>query len=246
MKAKLLKSFNIVAGCASILSVTFLLLTDQINSMIALCVFCLFLICLLALITTSVFRLVSQENPEEYKKIAAFTSYEAVDDTHGIFEVFKVIQSKRLILQQVEHNFKWTGTQRHVISSELQEIERLIISEKKDYDKALLRLKKPLGFNESCTIHFKALTDDIDGMAQPHLDFKVSSAMNVIHFRVTLKNKGGDFAKPAKILKKPIESNVPLGYEQYGSIPFDIQSKSYQYCLPEPEIGYFYRLEWEK
>ena len=229
MKAKLLKSFNIVAGCASILSVTFLLLTDQINSMIALCVFCLFLICLLALITTSVFRLVSQENPEEYKKIAAF-----------IFEVFKVIQSKRLILQQVEHNFKWTGTQRPVISSELQEIERLIISEKKDYDKALLRLKKPLGFNESCTIHFKALTDDIDGMAQPHLDFKVSSSMNVIHF------KNGDFCKPAKILKKPIESNVPLGYEQYGSIPFDIQSKSYQYCLPEPEIGYFYRLEWEK
>ena len=228
------------------MSVIFLLLTDQINSMIALCAFCTFLICLLALLTTTVFRFVSQENPEEYKKIAAFTSYEAVDDTHGIFEVFKVIQSKRLILQHVEHNFKWTGTQRPVISSELQEIERLIISEKKDYDKALLRLKKPLAFNESCTIHFKALTDDIDGMAQPHLDFKVSSAMNVIHFRVTLKNKGGDYSKPAKILKKPIESNVPLGYEQYGSIPFDIQSKSYQYCLPEPEIGYFYRLEWEK
>lgn len=246
MKTKLWCFFNIVAGSASILSVIFLLLTDHISGLIALCAFCLFLVCLLALVVIIVFRLVSQENPEEYKKIAAFTSYEAVDDAHGIFEVFKVIQSKRLILQQVEHNFKWTGTQRPIISSELQEINRLIWSDNKDYDKVLLRLKRPLGFNESCTIHFKALTDDFDRMAQPHLDFKVNSAMNVIHFRVTLKNKNGDFCKPAKILKKPIESNVPLGYKQYGSIPFDKQSKSYQYCLTDPEIGYFYRLEWEK
>ena len=129
------------------MSVIFLLLTDHINGLIALCAFCLFLVCLLTLGIIAVFRLVSQENPEEYKKIAAF---------------------------------------------------------------------------------------------------KVNSAMNVIHFRVTLKNKNGDFCKPAKILKKPIESTIPLGYEQYGSIPFDKQSKSYQYCLTDPEIGYFYRLEWEK
>ena len=106
MKTKLWFFFNIVAGSASILSVIFLLLTDHISGLIALCAFCLFLICLLALGVIAVFRLVTQENPEEYKKIAAFTSYEAVDDAHGIFEVFKVIQSKRLILQQIEHNFK--------------------------------------------------------------------------------------------------------------------------------------------
>jgi Na+-transporting methylmalonyl-CoA/oxaloacetate decarboxylase gamma subunit len=246
MEAKSWKIFNIVAGSASIFSVAFLLLTDRVNGMIALIAFCIFLLFLLILVTTAIFRLIRQENPEEYKKIAAFTSYEAVDEAHGVFEVFKVIQSKRLILQQVEHNFKWTGTKRPVISSELQEIKQLVMSDNKDYDKALLRLKRPLGFNESCTIHFKALTDDFDGMAQPHLDFKVNSAMNVIHFRVTLKNKGCDYCKAAKILKKPIESNAPLGYEQYGSIPFDMQSKSYQYCLTDPEIGYFYRLEWEK
>lgn len=133
-----------------------------------------------------------------------------------------------------------------VISSELQEIKHLTFSDTNQYDKAVLLLKRPLKFNETATVHFKAVTDDFDNKAQPYLDYKVNSDINVIHFRVTLKNKDENYSKPAKLLKKPIESVIPAEYEQYGSVPFDQQSKSYQHCMTDPEIGFYYRLEWEK
>lgn len=237
--------FNIVAGCASIMGVFYLFFTDKEVGVIALFAFCVFLLFAIGTLCIGVVKLIKKEHPDDYNKITVFTSYETTDGIHGVYEVFKVIQSKRLILQQVEHNFKWTGSKRPNISSELQEIKQLIESDANNYDKAILLLKKPLGFNETGTIHFKALTDDFDGKAQPHLDFKVCNAINVIHFRVTLKHKD-DYSKPAKLLKKPIESSVPTEYEQYGSICFDKLSKSYQYYLTNPEIGYYYRLEWEK
>lgn len=70
--------------------------------------------------------------------------------------------------------------------------------------------------------------------------------MDVIHFRVTLKNKDDNFSKSARLLKKPVNSEFPSDYNQFGSIPFDCQSKRYQYYLTDPEIGYYYRLEWEE
>lgn len=245
MKNWLWKFFNIVAGCASIIGVLYLFFTDKENSIIALSAFCLFLLFVIASLWFAILKLIKKENPEDYKKITVFTSYETTDGIHGVYEVFKVIQSKRLILQQVDHNFKWTGSKRPEVSSELQEIKQLVESGGNDYDKAVLLLKRPLGFNETGTIHFKALTDDYDGMAQPHLDFKVSNSIDVIHFRVTLKHKE-DVRKPAKLLKKPIDSKAPTDYVQYGSVTFDVLSKSYQYYLTNPEIGYYYRLEWEK
>lgn len=246
MKTKLWACFNIVAGLASILGVLFLFLTDRQIGVVALCSFCFFLLC--ALITTwiGIFRFVRKEHPEEYRKISAFTSFETSDGIHGVYEVFKVIQSKRFILQQIDHNFKWSGTKIPEISSELQTIKQFQQSDLNNYDKATLLLNKPLGYNETATIHFKALTDDFDGKSLPYLDYKVSEKMDVIHFRITLKNKDDHFSKSARLLKKPVKSEVPTDYIQYGSVPFDCQSKSYQYYLTDPEIGYYYRLEWEK
>ena len=239
------KLFNIIAGLASIIGVFYLFFTDKENGVIALCAFCVFLFFLLVAIWLGIYKLIRKEHPIDYKKITVFTSYETNDGIHGIYEVFKVIQSKRLILHQIEHNFKWTGSKMPEVSSELQEIKEVKESTANEYDKAILLLKRPLGYNETGTIHFKALTDDFDDKAQPHLDFKVDNVVNVIHFRVTLKHKE-NFSQPAKLLKKPIESKIPAEYEQYGSVSFDKQSKSYQYYLTDPEIGYYYRLEWEK
>ena len=72
------------------------------------------------------------------------------------------------------------------------------------------------------------MTDDFDHKAQPYLDYKVNNEINVIYFRVTLKNKSDDYTKPAKLLKKLIESGIPVDYQQFGSVSFDMLSKSYQ------------------
>ena len=246
MKTIFWKIFNIVAGCASIFGVMYLFLTDKEIGFLALGFFCFFLLGLLFAVWVAVFGMIKKENRDEYKKITSFTSYETSDGVHGVYEVFKVIQSKRAFLQQIDHHFKWSGSKMPVISSELQEIKHLTVFGTNQYDKAALLLRRPLKFNETATIHFKAVTDDLDNKAQPYLDYKVNTDINVIHFRVTLKNKDGHFSKSAKLLKKPIDSVTPADYEQYGSVPFDQQSKSYQYCLSDPEIGFYYRLEWEK
>ena len=132
------------------------------------------------------------------------------------------------MLHKIDHNFKWTGSRRPIISSALQDIKQIIESNDNDYDKAVLSLRKPLKFNETGTIHIKAMTDDFDHKAQPYLDYKVNNEINVIYFRVTLKNKSDDYTKPAKLLKKLIESGIPVDYQQFGSVSFDMLSKSYQ------------------
>ena len=246
MKTFFLKIFNIVAGCASIMGVCYLFFTDKEIGFWALVIFSIFLSGLLIAVWIGVIGMVKRENNDEYKKITSFTSYETNDGVHGVYEVFKVIQSKRIYLQQIEHNFKWSGSKMPVITSELQTIKHLTIFDTNQYDKAVLMLKKPLKFNETATIHFKAVTDDFDNKAQPYLDYKVDTDINIIHFRVTLKNKDEHYSQTAKLLKKPIESATPTDYEQFGSVTFDQQSKSYQYYLTDPEIGFYYRLEWEK
>lgn len=238
--------FNIVANFASIVGVFYLLFTDEINTKIALVIFCAFLLSVLALILVGIHKFIKKENEENYKKISAFTSYETTDGIHGTYEIYKIIQSKRLFLSEVDHNFKWSGSKEPKISSNLQEIKHKPQIIPDDYDKVVLHLKQPLHFNETGTIHFKAETDDFDSKAKPFLDHKVNCEMNLVQFRVTLKNKDDSYSKPAKFMKKPITSNVSTDYTLCESIEFDSKSKSYQYNLTNPEIGYFYRLEWEK
>ena len=125
MKKWLLNVFNLIAGFASIAGVFCLFFSDDRVGGIALLAFCLFLTLLLISIWIGLIKFIQKENPEKYKKISAFTSYETSDGIHGVYEVFKVIQSKRLILQTIEHNFKWTGTKHPELSSYLQEINQV-------------------------------------------------------------------------------------------------------------------------
>lgn len=245
-KGEFWKWFNVVAGIASIVGVLYLLFNDKVNGIIALSIFVLFLISVIVLLWFTINKLIKTDYPQDYKKIIVFTSYETEDGVKGKFEVFKVIQAKKLVLDKIEHCYKWSGSKEPVVSSDLQEIGKKIPSSSDDYDKAILILKKPLSYNETGTIHFKAEIDDVDGKALPYLDHKVDTDMNAINFRVTLKYKDNNYAKPALLLKKPIKSNTPIGYKEISSVPFDKESKSYQYNLLNPEIGYFYRLEWEK
>lgn len=141
--------------------------------------------------------------------------------------------------------FKWSGSRLPKVSSKFQEVKDIII-EKQDYDRAILKFKRPLLYNETGVVHFRAETDDFDNTAKPHLDYRVEAPINIIHYRVVLKHKPSNFKTPAKILKKPIHSKHPVEYEEVGSVTFDEKAKSYEYYLTDPEIGYFYRLQWEK
>lgn len=68
---------------------------------------------------------------------------------HITHKTYRVIQSKRIILTEVEQNFKWSGSQMPVITSRLQEVVNVISNNRDTYDQAILKLKKPLLFNET-------------------------------------------------------------------------------------------------
>lgn len=235
-----------IGSIASIVGLIIFCCSNQIGLVISLSFFCGCLLLILIAIILTLLNFIKNENKAPYKKVSAFTKYETSDGIHITNETYRVIQSKRIILTEVEQNFKWSGSKTPKITSRLQEVVNVISNNGNTYDKAILKLKKPLLFNETGTIHFHAEMDDLDGTASPHLDFKVDLPVSIIHYRVILKHKPTGYCIPAKLLKRKIDSATPAQYETISSVEFDKESKSYEYHLIAPETGYFYRLEWEK
>lgn len=150
-------------------------------------------------------------------------------------------------MPDIKWSFKWTGSRPPIISSSLQNCNgQIIASPSNDYDHAILKFKKALYYNESAVVHFHADMDDVDGTAQPHLDVRVDEPISVVEFRVILAYKAPDFAEQARFMRKPINSRVPTDYQILETVNFNTHSKSYEYVLTNPVVGYFYRLEWIK
>lgn len=241
-----MKVFNIITGVCSIVGVIVLIFTKDLSSLIALCCLVCFLIFLLILVLETVRRFIKNSHVEPYEKVSIFMKFETDDSTHSIFEMYRVIQAKRIILTEVEQYFKWSGTKLPKVTSKFQIVKNVINYDTNTYDKAILTLKNPLLFNETGVLHFHAELDDYDGKAIPCLEHKVDMPVNIIHFRVILRHKNDEFDLPAKLLRRKINTCNVVGFETLESISFDKRSKSYEYHLISPEVGYFYRIEWEK
>ena len=241
-----MKVFNVIAGVCSIIGVIVLIFSNYVNSIIALsCLIC-FLILLLVLVLETVRRFIKNSHVEPYEKVSVFMKFETSDSTHSIFEMYRVIQAKRIVLTEVEQYFKWSGTKLPKVTSKAQAVKNVINYDTNTYDKAILVLKNPLLFNETGVLHFHAELDDYDGKAIPCLEHKVDMPVNIIHFRIILRHKNDDFDVPAKLMRRKIDSCNIAVFETLESISFDKRSKSYEYHLISPEVGYFYRIEWEK
>lgn len=237
--------FSILANLASIIGIVFFMFDKQVNAIIGLSFFCLCLLSFLVALIWGIYSFIKKENERDYQKVSVFTKFESIDGIHGHFETYKVIQSKRLVLNRIEQCFKWSGSKTPKLTSRLQTVGKEKIFEN-DYDKVFLTFKRPLLFNETGVVHFHAETDDADNSAKPYLDHKVDTFINIIQFRVILKYKDDNFNAPAKVLRKPIDSNISKDYELTKSVAFDRETKSYEYNLINPEPGYYYRILWEK
>lgn len=235
-----------LGSLCSIVSIVLLCVSVETSAHMALLCVCLFLLAFLVILIWGILRISHNENNLPHKRISIFATFETIDSTHSTYETYRVIQSKRLILTHFDHEFKWSGTKEPLISSSIQKVGKIEKGQQGEYDSVRLILKTPLLYNENTTLHFKAELDDVDNKAKPYLDFKVDMPINLISYRVILKNKPNDFCKPAFLSRKLINTDVPAEYEKLGSVQFDNATKSYQYTLIEPEVGYYYRLEWEK
>lgn len=250
MNPKVLLWFNVVAGISSIIGVILSVFKDEVGAYIALISFIVFLVAVIVLLSYWIFYVVRQELPEDYIRLSVFSSYETSNGTNGVYERYRMIQVKRLALSSIYFQFKWTGRKTPIIKSDLQIVEGDPINGGNDYnqyDKIKFVFKgRPLLFNETAMVHFRAEVDDIDHSAIPMDCYKVETFTPLIHFRATLRHKPNDYYVPAKLQKCRIGDNVLTDFQDIRTIPFDVSTKSYQYDLINPEVGYYYRILWER
>ena len=105
----------------------------------------------------AIYSFVKRSNENNHLKVSVFTKFEALDKTHSIFETYRVIQSKRLVLSEIDQNFKWSGSQLPKVSSRFQKVKDVITNEH-DYDKAILTFEKPLLYNETGDPKYRPLS----------------------------------------------------------------------------------------
>lgn len=239
--------FAIISGVFSIGGGIMAFCSDKNKSIIALFAIIVFLLALLFSFWYAINKLIRNNNENEFQKLSFFTKYECLDKTHIKYDGYRLIQSKRPVLSEIKWMFKWSGSVPPKISSTLQNCDgKIVTSSSNDYDHAVLKFKKALTYNESAVVHFHAEMDDVDGLAQPYLDVKIDEPISVVDFQVTLAYKASDFSEQAKFMRKRINSAVPANYEIIGTVNYNPNSKSYEYVLTNPEVGYYYRLEWVK
>lgn len=238
--------FAFFASLASILGLCILFISDKWYALIALIFFCLMLLVFTIHLIRSLNKILSVRNGDHESK-STFVKYETLDGNTINYETFKLIQVKKPVLTEWDYYFKWTGTHLPVVTSDLQSVEDVMdLKDPRVYNKAILKFKKPIYYNQSVVIHFKATLDDTDKASKSHVETRVTDEVDIIHYRIILKDKPATYVSNAVLEKCRIESDVSTSFEKIKEIAFDPATKSYEYHLLNPEIGYYYRIRWKR
>lgn len=185
--------------------------------------------------------------PSEFIANSSFYQLSTNDGIIIEYDTYRHIQCKRLISTEYPTHFKWSGSKNPEISSNLQVLgETKFAGSSIDADKALLIFKKPLSYNQTAVVHFKAICDDSDKKSASYLGTKVTQPIDIIHYRIILGYKPDNYNEPAILSRKSLKAQSWASYEQVATVQFNQKSKSYEHHLIYPELGYHYKLEWTK
>lgn len=243
----LLQLFQIAAGTASIISLCLFFVAGSPTAIIAA------LVSVIAFMMAVFYRfyqitndILTKRYPTGTFTSSTFAVYRTEDGQHYILNIFKNIQCKTPYMNSYDYGFNWTGSNYPEIESELQQIGPITKTPDGQYDTVRLGFVKPILYNQNEVIHIRMNLNDADGTSSPHLESRVEEPVRIIHWRVELRHLEGNEHLPAKIYKKRINAEVSQSYIHIDTVPFDTMSKSYNHYLMNPEIGYYYRIEWEK
>lgn len=239
--------FAFAASVCSIIGLIIVVLSDKNATIIALATLCLSIILILIGIILAIDKMLDQNYGKEYKGISSFYVYQTDDGIKSTFEIFRLIQCKRMFLSQIEYKFKWTGSLMPKIWSNSQVIDNVVHhDDSKQWDSAILKFKKPLTYNESTVVHVKTENDDHDGMAKPFIYCRLESPIDIMQFRVLLAYKPEGYAEKAVFERKLISQEIDSDYEYIESVDFNCLYKQYYHVVVDPSPGYIYRLRWVK
>lgn len=237
------KPFYFLTSLASLVAFFVLFGSDKDKVLWSFIFFNFLLLVLVGTLIYTVLKLL-RSSTSDFESKSTFIKYETLDGNAITYDVYKLIQCKRPILSEYEYNFKWSGTHLPIISSGLQCVKNVLDSKNpSNYDKAILKFKKPLSFNESCVVNFKAEIDDTDRESQTYISNRILRPVEIIHYRIVLRYK--EESSNAVLERRKINS-ASQSFEKIKEIPFDKSSKAYEYALLNPDLGYVYRIAWER
>lgn len=241
------KWYTSLTSLCSITGFVALFVKDETACIIALSIFCVCLLGLLYAIYRGINKLILESSEKEYRSISSFYTFECTDGQNSTFEVYRLIQCKRLFLTEISYNFKWSGTKKPTITSNAQNIRNVSHNgDKEKWDDALIQFKRPLRYNECTVVNIKTENDDFDGKAKPWLSCKLESPIEMMVYRILLPYKPSNYNVNAVFERKKIGAQIDGDYDYIGNVPFNSANKQYSYCIVNPEPGYIYRLRWEK
>lgn len=242
----LAKPFSIVVSISSFVGLFYLILADPQSTIIALSVFCVMVVAFTGYLIWLLYKSFENLN-NPFHVNSQFVKYETSDANRVIFECFKVAQAQQPLLTEYPWQFKWTGTQMPVISSDCQVVGTLTQDgDRTNYDKVVLKFPQPLHLNQTTVIHFKAVMNDADSSSEPKVEAKIIHECDFIQFRIVLRYKDPDKTAPAILERKKIDTQTGSGFDQITMVPFDKDTKSYEHQLFSPEVGYIYKIRWDR
>lgn len=236
-----------IASISSILGIILTFMADSGAVILSLSFFCLALLAVLIGVFVTMSKMLRQNHVNEYEKISSFYEYRSDDGVRSTFEVYRLIQSKRALLTQIEYKFKWSGSIPPRISSNSQTIDQPVFSNSStEWDKCVIHFPEALTYNESTVVHIRCENDDHDGKAESYISTKLDSPIKIMHFKVLLAYKPDGYRKAAVFERKLIGSDVEDKWHYLEEVSFDPEYRQYQLVVVSPPPGYVYRLRWEK
>ena len=235
--------FSLIASIASVLGLILSFISDKESDIIALIAFVFFLIIILFRIfyVTKQFMLNKTEKGEH--RFATYVYYSTIDGLQICYEMHKYLQCKTFIINEHIHEFSWSGTKIPRVSSLRQDVVRIDKSpNKEDYDKLILKFRKPLVYNDFSIVHIRMDIDDSDKGSNPYCGQRIEEELQLLSFRVELKHLA--LNHNAKIMRKKYKTTLEQGFQTIDTVAFDPMSRSYNYVVYQPEIGYKYKIDW--
>lgn len=245
MIKKIIKSISIIASIWTIISVILLFVDNPKFQVIALSFFCLTLLSIIVVIIYNANRYFKYCSDNEFITKTASFIYKTKDNKIIDFETLRIIQCKRSWADKFEWNFKWSGNQEPIFDSVTHpDIKVSYNKDKQVFDKAIVEFKNPTFYNETIPIQFKTRINDPQKTSEPFLATRVKTPIDLITFSVFLSYKRAGYDKQAVLYR---HKDHGTGHkETIAYCDFNQSTKSYECFLHKPEIGYTYRLEWER
>lgn len=185
--------------------------------------------------------------PRGYIPIATFVRYSTTDGKQVTHETFRQIQVKHAFLTKIPHRYRWSGTKPPKLSSSLQQIGTPGSDAASGFDVVEVRFQHPRYYNDTEIVHIRSVMDDTDEQSETQCSLLIENPIKVVQFRIELLHcQKPSFSGMKAHVERRLQTVRSGQFEPIESVPFDINTRSFEYLLASPEPGFEYRIRWDR